>query len=214
MFIPNLKTLYFNFKYFPFRQAVKFPVNLSSRVYLRKTSGTVTIEGPLTKGMILMGFPKVGIFDEKNSRSIWDVSGTVIFKGKAEIGLGSKICVVKNGTLIFGEEFTLTAESSIMVTHEVRFGDNCLVSFEVVVMDSDFHNIKDESGKVVNLPQPISISDHVWIGCRTTILKGSVIPANCMIGTNSLVNRKLKHENSVYSGCPVIQVRRNINWEL
>jgi hypothetical protein len=81
--IPN--TLLFDFWYFPFKVAVRLPVLVSHRVWLMQLSGTVS----LTKtriGAIKTGFGEVGIFDQHRSRSIWKVSGTAEFKGKANLG--------------------------------------------------------------------------------------------------------------------------------
>ena len=64
--------------------------------------------------MISIGYGEVGIFDMKRSRSIWQVYGEVVFKGKANIGHGSKISVDKNGTLELGNNFKTTAESAIV----------------------------------------------------------------------------------------------------
>lgn len=134
-----------------------------------------------------IGFGEVGIFDNKKSRSIWDIAGTVIFKGKADIGHGSKISVGESGTLILGENFTVTAESTIVTYSEVQFGNNCLLSWDFLVMDTDLHKIRNSSGAILNEPQPILIGNDVWIGCRSLILKGATIPNGCIIGTNSTI---------------------------
>lgn len=209
----NFKTIYFNLKYFPLRQAIKLPVLVSGKVYLRKTSGKIKIDCPIRTGLILLGYENVGIFDDKKSRSIWEVSGEVIFKGKCNIGHGSKISVGNSGKLILGENFVITAESTIVAFTEIHFGDNCLLSWDILVMDTDFHKLKDETGIVINKPKPIIIGDKVWIGCRCLILKGSVIPNNCVIGADSIISRELEKENCLYVGNPCKMVKENISWE-
>ena len=77
----NLKTLYFNLKYFSLRQALKFPVLISKNVYLKEVSGKIHFECPIKFGLIRIGYGNVGIFDKKMSRTIWDVSGDVTFRG-------------------------------------------------------------------------------------------------------------------------------------
>jgi hypothetical protein len=59
---------------------LKLPIFLSSHVSLREISGHVVIDYPVRTGLIQIGFGKVGIFDYKKYRSIWEVSGTVVFK--------------------------------------------------------------------------------------------------------------------------------------
>ncbi|MGN7822198.1 acyltransferase [Chitinophaga sp. 22536] len=208
----NLKTLYFNFKYLPFSQAIRLPFLISRRVYLKVTNGKTSFECPVRTAMVQIGYEGVGIFDHKKSRSIWEVSGEVVFKGKAVIGHGSKISVRKGGILSLGDNFVISAETSIVVTTNVAFGNNNLLSWDILVMDTDFHLIEDESGKVLNSPMPIVIGDKVWIGCRSVILKGANIPDNCVIGANSVLSRELEEEKGVYVGNPIKLVKRNITW--
>lgn len=66
------KTIYFNFNYFTFNEAIKLPVLVSHNVYLRKTKGRVTIESPSRFG-VRIGFGDVGIFDKYRSRTIWEI---------------------------------------------------------------------------------------------------------------------------------------------
>lgn len=94
------KTIYLNFKCLPFKQAIKIPILVSKNVCLEKTSGQILIDHPAQFGLIKIGFGHVGIFDKRKSRSIWEVSGSVIFKGRANIGHGSKISA--GGTLVLG----------------------------------------------------------------------------------------------------------------
>lgn len=208
----NFKTIYFNLKYLPFRQAVKLPILLSRKVYLREMKGKITIEGPIETGLIKIGYGKVGIFDNRRSRSIWEVSGEVVFKGKANIGHGSKISVGKEGKLVLGSRFVVTAESSIVAHHSVEIGDDCLFSWDILLMDTDFHEMKDETGAVMNAPKPVKIGNKVWIGCRVLILKGTEIPDGCVVGANSSVSKKLEMENSLYVGQPCRLSKSGISW--
>jgi len=209
----NFKTIYFNFKYFPFRQAMVFPVRLSNKVYLRTVKGRIVLDCAVQTGMIRIGFKDVGIFDEKVSRSIWDVSGIVVFRGNAVIGHGSKISVGPEGKLVFGENFKITAESSIVAFTEIEFGKDCLLSWDILVMDTDFHVIKDSENRILNTPKKILVGDKVWIGCRSLILKGSTIPANSIIGANAVISKILDKENAVYAGNPVKLLKENVSWE-
>ncbi len=210
----NLKTIFFNFKYLPIKQAIKLPILISRKVYLREVSGKILIIGPIRPGLIQLGYGNIGIFDNKKSRSIWEVSGTVIFKGRANIGHGSKISVGKNGELILGENFIITAESSLVASKKIEFGNNCLLSWDILIMDTDSHIIKDNTGSIINYPKQITIGDNVWIGCRCLILKGAQIPDNCVIGADSIVNRLLENRNSLYAGSPVKLMKESITWEM
>jgi len=64
------KTIYFNFKYLKFSQAIKIPIFVSHRVWLMETEGHVKIPQPVKTGMVKIGFGEIGIFDQHRSRTI------------------------------------------------------------------------------------------------------------------------------------------------
>ena len=210
----SLKTLNFNFKYLPFYQAKHLPILIARKVSFRKLSGEVHLEGTPKFDRIRIGFGDVGIIDYKYNRTLWDVSGKIIFKGKAEIGYGASIAVGEEGELIFGKNFKLTARSSIVAFNSVVFGDDCQLSWDVMIMDTDLHPIKNSASQVINAPRPVQIGNHVWIGCRSMVLKGVNIPDNCIIGANSHVYKSLDKEHSVYAGNPIKQLIEGVTWEL
>ncbi|MCX6204963.1 MAG: acyltransferase [Bacteroidetes bacterium] len=209
----NLKTIYFNFKYLPWQQAIRFPFWISSNTYLRKTKGTITINAPLSNGMISIGYGDIGIFDNKKSRSIWDVAGKVVFEGAAEIGHGSKISVGASGELFLGDKFALTAESTIIAYKKIVFGNNCLLSWDILLMDTDLHSIKNADAEILNPDAEIIIGNSVWIGCRSLILKGAVIPDGSVIAANSFVNKKLSGPNQLFGKQPLSSIAQNIFWQ-
>jgi len=196
-----------------FKQAIKLPILLSNKVYLKKTQGIIEINQPITFGMIKIGFGDVGIFDEKRSRTIWQLYGKIVFHGTASIGHGSKISVGKSGVLSLGKNFRITAESAIISHLRIDFGNDCLLSWDTLIMDTDFHKIQNELNEVTNYPSSITVGNSVWIGCRNLILKGAVIPDYSIIGANTLVNKKLKYKNSLYVGNPVFRLKENVSWE-
>lgn len=169
------KTLLFNFHYFDFKTAIKIPVWLTHKVRLKNLKGRVLLDvSQIKRGMISIGFAHVSINDT-NEYALWNVEGTVIFKGKAGFGAGTKIAVGKNAKLTFGQNFLITARSEIACFKEIRFGDDCLLSWDILVMDTDAHPIYDEQMKRMNDDKSIIIGNHVWIGCRCLILKGTRI---------------------------------------
>jgi acetyltransferase-like isoleucine patch superfamily enzyme len=214
LFSLNFKTIYFNLKYFPFCQAICLPVLISSKTYLKEVRGKCIIQSELKPGLIKIGFGNVGIFDRKTSRTVWEVSGTIIFGGKTNIGHGSKICVGNSGTLTINENFTITAESTIVCYDKIEFGRNCLLSWDILIMDTDLHHIKNKDGEIINSDKPVIIGDNVWIGCRNLILKGAKIPNGSVIGASSVISKELTADSSLYAGNPVRLIQEDISWEI
>lgn len=209
-----IKTLRLNFHYLHIKDAIKLPILVSRHLRIKSMNGSVKIRKKISTGLIRLGFDTVGIFDNKKSRSIWELSdGEIEFFGKAEFGNGFKISVGNGGKLLFGDNFHLNAESTIICYKQITFGKNCLLSWDILIMDTDFHHIYDNEGNIINSPRPISIGDNVWIGCRNLVLKGSEIPSGSVVGANSTVTRKFTDGDSIYFGNPAKIIKRNIYWK-
>jgi acetyltransferase-like isoleucine patch superfamily enzyme len=208
----NLKSIIFNFKYFPFKTAIKFPVLISNNVFLHKTKGRVIINAPIKTALIQIGYGAIGIADFKRSRAIWEVYGDVIFNGRAFIMHGCKINVAKNAQLIIGDDFNMSTECALVAHKKIEIGNHSGISWESLVMDTDFHHICNENGEVFNHPKEIIIGDKVWVGCKCTILKGAVIPSGSIVAANSQVTKKLSGENSIFGGNPIRVLKSNITW--
>ena len=193
---PIPKTLRFNLHYFPFKTALKLPVVVSHRTYLRELHGKVELPEKVETAMVKIGFGDVGHYDRKRSRSIWQVSGTVSFGGKASIGHGSKLSV--RGHLSLGANFNMTAESTIVCAKEIRFGDDCLLAWE---------------SQRINPDKPILVGDHVWIGCKCVLLKGAEVPSNTVLAAGTLLKTTFAGEHQVIGGNPPSVLKRDVRWE-
>lgn len=205
------KTVRFNFHYFPFKTAVKMPVVVSHRTYLRELHGQVRIPENAETGSIRIGFGDVGHYDRLRSRTIWQVSGEVEFKGRASIGHGSKVSV--RGKLVVGDRFNITAESTLVCAHEIRFGDDCLVSWDVLVMDTDEHPVYDKEHERINPDRPIVVGNHVWIGCKCVLLKGAELPDNSVLAAGTLLKSAFHGEEQIIGGNPPSILKRDVRWE-
>ena len=205
------KTLRFNLHYFPIKMALKLPVVVSHRTYLRELHGKVELPENVQTAMIKIGFGDVGHYDRKRSRSIWQVSGTVSFGGKASIGHGSKLSV--RGNLWLGAGFNMTAESTIVCAKEIRFGDDCLLSWDILVMDTDEHPLYDMENQRINPDKPILVGDHVWIGCKCVLLKGAEVPSHTVLAAGTLLKTTFAGEHQVIGGNPPSILKRDVRWE-
>lgn len=208
----NLKTIIFNFRYFPLKTAIKLPVLIGSKVFLHKMQGSITFDCPVETAMIRIGYGQVAISDFKRTRSIWDVRGDIVFKGKAFIAHGCKIVVGECGEIVFGADFTTSAEVSIISEKRIVIGNNTGISWKTQVMDTDFHHIADEDNMIINPSADVIIGDKVWVGCNCTILKGAVIPSGSIIAAGSMITKKLIGEKNIFGGSPTRVLKSNITW--
>ncbi len=208
------KTIYFNFKYLPLKQALHLPIFIYRRTDLYKMKGEVIINAPATTGMLKIGPHGLGTQDTQYSRTMWEVAGSLVINGEASIGRGCRISIGKNAKLTLGNKFCITGGTAIICQKEISFGDDCLLSWDILVMDTDFHHILTESGHVINQPKAIKIGNHVWIGCRNTILKGVTIADNTIIAANSTITQSSDNKDCVIGGHGkgIKILKENVRW--
>ena len=201
-----VKTIWFNWKMFPAKEAWKLPIYLYGKTRFRSLAGTITINAPITSGMIKIGQNDYYI-DTSVQQCIWTIRGTIVFNGPVNFGHGSYVLVSDNATLTFGTNGTyLGSNLKIMCFDRINIGDNVRIAWDCQFIDTSFHYIEllNKNGEIKSLTKSIIIGDRVWIGNRTTISKGSVIPSDTIISSNSLVNKDFSSINpfSMLAGCP------------
>lgn len=89
--------------------------------------------------------------------------------------------------------------------------NNCVLSWDITVMDHDAHMIY-QNGQPVNSPKEIRFGNHCWIGFNSRILKGAIIPQNAIIAANTTVTKDLMIENAIFAGTPAKPIKENVIW--
>lgn len=206
------KSFVFNFHYFPLKQAIKFPVIISSNCKLDTLHGKCYIDAPVKTGMVLFGVGPSGLFDHRVDKSLLCLTsgGELHFKGNARFGPGTRI--INNGKMIIGNNFTITGSTKIICSKAISFGNDVLISWDVLIMDKDYHKIvyKDHESEMC---KPITIGNHVWIGCKSCVLKGSVIGNDSVVAAMTRVNTHFYDSNCLLAGIPGRIVKNNISWK-
>ena len=86
----------------------------------------------------------------------------------------------------------------------ISIGNNVLIGFNTSITTAT-HSEKEKDNHSI-IRNDITIGDNVWIGANVTILSGSEIGDNCIIGAGAVVRGKLK-QNGVYAGIPARYIR-------
>ena len=135
------------------------------------------------------------------------IEDNVRFMGPCQIIMGgNSTLIIKNNAGIRGVEFNLDGA-------KIEVGELCMFSYGIVLRNHDSHKILDSNtGTVINPPKDIVLGRHVWVGQNATILKGSHIGENSVIGFGSVVTKSCK-AGSVVAGCPAQVVKENISWD-
>jgi acetyltransferase-like isoleucine patch superfamily enzyme len=206
------KSFYFNCKYFGFTTALKLPVLINYNVSFNTLRGEVKLNCPLKRGIVRIGFPYIGIANEKYIRTVLELKGKIIFNGEAKIGSGSRISVGETGILEFGSNFAITSESTLICFKNIKFGSDCLLSWDILIMDTDFHSISYQDCNNSVITENILIGDKVWIGCKSLILKGTVVRDNSVVAALSKLNSKYEESNVLITGNPAKAIKKIKDW--
>ena len=79
------------------------------------------------------------------------------------------------------------------------------------IRTSDNHGIIDEANQRLNYPHSIKIGNHVWIGQRSIVLKGTQIGDNSVVGAGAIVSKDIP-ANAIAAGVPAKVVKTGVNW--
>ena len=206
-FIPSL---IFNFKYLPFRQAVKLPV-LVYKPHFIKLKGSVSIESnKIHFGMIRLGFWVTRVYP--NSGIYWCNEGDIVFKGKAVIKNDCYVLCGNQGKIVFGESFGASAGSKIVSRCSVTFGKYTRLGWGVTIIDTNFHPLYDMEKKEFKTAfGPIEIGDYNWFASQCMIMPRVKTPERCIFGARSIVTRGTKFESyCIHGGTPLRVLSRNV----
>ncbi len=120
-----------------------------------------------------------------------------------------------NSKLITGSElycgkvnFYIYGDSSVII------GDKCMFSFDVYIWATDGHKIYDKDKNLINQNKDVKIGNHVWICRGATMLKGSGIGDECVLGNSSMLTKDYSnYTHCILAGNTAKIVKEDIIWE-
>lgn len=167
----------------------------------------------LKNGFALLRFFLILIFKSKSikSQSMFYIGkrNKIFTKNDGRIKIGKKFRIVNDcelqsrGSLIIGNNVNLNSFSRIIAFYKIEIGNNVTIAEFVTILDHD-HSYEFKDGELTfsgYKTEQISIGNNVWIGDKTTILKGVSIGNNVIIGANTLINKDVP-DNCIVAGNP------------
>lgn len=175
--------------------------------FLEKQGGTIAFEG--SHNHVIIG-------RESNSDDCYIHCGmnSTIHIGDHVRLAKVRIFWVAPSKLIIAE-FTSFVGAATISAHEaadITLGHNCLIADEVTFSVSDMHSVVDVDTNVrLNPARSIVLGHRVWIGARSTVLKGTTIGNGSFVGAHSLVRGKFP-TNVMIGGVPARILRTGVSW--
>lgn len=204
------KSIYVNLRLLPFTQAIRLPIIVSTQTKLISLKGKVNLYKVKT-GIVRIGFTGADTVDYDYNRTILRIDGTLHIKGKTKIAKSSKLII--QGELTLGNNFITTGDTTIICAKKIMIGNDTMLAWQSIVMDTDQHNILDQDQNLINENKEIKIGNNVWIGARCFILKGVNIPNGSIIGANTTVTKSFNQESSLIAGNPPKIIKESISWK-
>jgi len=127
------------------------------------------------------------------------------------ITAGAQLWVGEGATFTMMPGSKLGDRTIVNVETEVTVGRNARISWDVQILDTDFHWIRDGDGRLHGHTKPIRIEESVLVGARSMILKGVVVGKGAVIGAGSVVRRSID-EGTIVAGNPAARVGSVLEW--
>jgi acetyltransferase-like isoleucine patch superfamily enzyme len=109
------------------------------------------------------------------------------------------------GTLEIGEKVSMSS-SAFFCKQSITIGNNVTIGGNTLIIDTDAHTLDPKQRGFANdrrnaKKKPVVIQNNVFIGARSTILKGVTIGENAIIGACSVVTKDIP-TNEIWAGNP------------
>jgi len=207
------KTAYYLLRYARFwsKRILKLPIVAVWNSSIKLSKGAELIIGR----RLYLGFFKTRIGEISQisfDRTILQLgmNSKLFIDGTVRLGPGTRIITGQNSLIKIGDGTFISGNSKIICMNRVEIGKKCAISWDVQIMDSDFHRIVQ--GKIAKNPtKPVRIGNHVWIGSRVTILKGVTIGDGSIVAAGSVVTRDVP-PYSLVAGNPAKVVKEGVTW--
>jgi acetyltransferase-like isoleucine patch superfamily enzyme len=208
-----VKTYYFNYKKFPYSVAKKLPVLFYGSIKFSNIKGEFIIDGPISRGVI--GFGRSFEFPT-TSKGIAELSlqGTFVCKGNVQIGKDVCLQIAEGAHFEMGHFSVLGSEIKVICKEKIVIGEFVRIGYQTQLIDTTIHRMIDiNSNNKLPMTAPIILNDYNWVGNRTTIMKGTITPKQCIIASNSLCNKDYRAlgENILIGGIPSKLLREHIS---
>ena len=138
--------------------------------------------------------------------AVWDV------KGGFFLYYGTTLQVHKDAHLTTGDKVGGNTGTTIICAYKMTFGNHVAMARGVFVFDSDHHPVYNSEGKRINAAREVVIEDHVWLGLKVTVMKGTRISTGAVISANSVVSGFVP-PHSINVTMPARPVLKNMSWE-
>jgi acetyltransferase-like isoleucine patch superfamily enzyme len=162
-------------------------------------------------GALRIGLGPFGLTSEHDTSVVRVRPGAeLVCDGIVSLQRGVRV-VVDGGRLTIGHGTNVNGLGTrLLCAQEVTIGAGCTFSWDVQVLDTDFHAMTVDG---VERPSaaPVRIGDRVWVGTRAVVLKGVTIGDGAVVAAGAVVTSDVP-AGAVVAGVPARVVGRADSW--
>ena len=183
-------------------------LEVKGRSTIRIKKGAKVVAGADSRLVVGYGDGGTATFKHSGCNIEMLENSTLVLNGHSCIGFHAMLRIEPNATLELGDNTYLSANALLRTEKSIKIGDNCAISWNVTVLDSDFHKF-EIAGKAVQGSKGVCIGNNVWIGNNVIILKGVTIGDYAIIGAGSVVTKDVPAYSAV-AGNPAKIIKTNV----
>ena len=97
---------------------------------------------------------------------------------------------------------------------ELIIGNDCMLSYEIMIRTTDGHAIMDNAtGAIINHQKnPCVIGNHCWLGLRTIVNKNAQIPDNTIVASGTVLTGRFQEEHTIIAGNPGRVIKSGVSF--
>ena len=180
---------------------------IGSRTVLEGAERITVAEG----GALRIGLGSFGLTSRDDTSVVRVREGAALHcAGIVSLQRGVRV-VVDGGRLTIGHATNVNGLGTrLLCAQEVTIGAHCTLSWDVQVLDNDFHALTVD-GVVRPSVAPVRIGDRVWVGTRAVVLKGVTVGDGAVVAAGAVVHDDVP-PGAVVAGVPARVVGRADSW--
>lgn len=208
-----IKTLFFNFRAFRFKEAIKFPVLLYGRIEIEGVKRGSVVLTKMKAGCVKIGGGwHTDMFGYSNRyKSFIRLYGKLILGEGVIMQQGLLLSINQGAILKIGNNVRFNERVTIHSKMKIEIGDNCRVGWNTQILDTGFHYMVNK-GRLTYRDAPVFLGHNVWVANSCSIMKGTWLPAYTVVASNSLVNKNYVElgEHYLIGGVPAKPIAEGV----
>lgn len=206
-----LRSLYFNFRYLPFKQAINLPVwiTINFRVHGLKRGQLIICQS--NRRSVVFGCWGTPGLQQMKGELLFSKGSRLILRGHTVVSQGSVFRIDSGASIDLGRDFYCNKNCFLRASRDIIFGNDCLVGWNVQINTSDGHTILHDGQQRLS-DMPVVIGNHVWITSNTIITKGVSIADGCIIAQGAVVAKSINEPNALVGGVIAKVISQDIEW--